>query len=100
MPLKYQFSEEAEADVYEAYGWYEEQQVGLGDAFLESLDAAKEAIIRNPTAYRFRYKKKVRGFVVNRFPFLMLYIVSKKSIDVISVFHTSQQPKVWKDRVK
>lgn len=82
MLYKYQLSEEAESDVYEAYVWYEKQREGLGEEFLEALDSAKEAIINNPKTYRIRYKKKVRGFLVSRFPYLLLYAVNENNIDV------------------
>jgi toxin ParE1/3/4 len=100
VPYNYQLSEEAESDVYESYLWYEKQKAGLGEEFLEAVDAAKEAIISNPKTYRIRYKKKVRGFLVSRFPYLILYIISGNNIDVISVFNTHKQPKGWKKRVK
>ena len=99
MPFKYQLSEEAELDVLNAYDWYEEQQLGLGSYFLEALDKAEKAIIRNPTSFRFRHKNKVRGFVVDKFPFPILYVVSQNTIDVISVFHTSQRPNSWQSRL-
>lgn len=100
MPYNYQLSEEAETDIYESYIWYESQQSMLGENFLGSLDAAKQAIISNPATYRIRYKKKVRGFVVKDFPYLILYIINGNNIDVISVFNTRQHPKKWKKRVK
>lgn len=100
MPYNYQLSEEAETDIYESYVWYESQQLMLGEKFLDSLDSAKQAIISNPLTYRIRYKKKVRGFIVKDFPYLVLYIIKGNNIDVISVFNTSQHPKRWKKRVK
>ena len=72
----------------------------LGEKFLDSLDAAKQAIINNPATYRIHYKKTVRGFVFKDFPYLVLYIIKGNNIDVISVFNTSQDPKKWKKRVK
>lgn len=38
----------------EAYTWYEQQRVGLGEEFLESLDKACQSIIQNPAGYRTR----------------------------------------------
>lgn len=99
MPENYQLSDEAELDVEDGYSWYESKKVGLGEEFLGSLDQAKEAIERNPTTYRVRYKKKVRSFVVHRFPYLVLYVVKGQNIDVISVFNTNQHPRKWKKRV-
>jgi len=100
MPYKYQLSEEAEEDIFDGYLWYEKQKTGLGEEFLEALDGAEQTIVSNPNTYQVRYKKKVRTFVVNRFPYLIFYVIDGKNIDVISVFNTKQHPKEWKDRVK
>ncbi|SMD46198.1 ParE toxin of type II toxin-antitoxin system, parDE [Aquiflexum balticum DSM 16537] len=100
MPYNYQLSEEAESDVYDSFLWYEKQKEGLGEEFLEALDAAGKAITINPTTYRIRFKNKVRAFVVDRFPYLILYIVNGNDIDVISVFNTNQHPRRWKERLK
>lgn len=99
MSYNYQLSEEAESDIEQGYLWYESKQEGLGEAFLESLDKAKKAIVSNPTTYRLRYKERVRGFVIKSFPYLILYIVAGRNIDVISVFNTNQDPSKWKRRV-
>ena len=72
----------------------------LGEKFLDSLDSAKRSIINNPLPYRERYKKKVRGFVVKDFPYLVWYIIKGNNIDVIYVFNISQHPKKWKKLVK
>ncbi|QCK14483.1 type II toxin-antitoxin system RelE/ParE family toxin [Mangrovivirga cuniculi] len=100
MTYNYRFSEEAESDIYDSYLWYEKQRSGLGEEFLKELENAARAIISNPTTYRIRFKKKVRVFVVNRFPYLILYIVNGGNIDAISVFNTNQDSKKWKKRVK
>jgi plasmid stabilization system protein ParE len=97
MLYNYNLSQEAEDDMLEAYIWYEQQQEGLGEEFLESLDEARLSIIRNPATYPMRYKK-VRAFLVNRFPYLILYALERKNINVISVFNTSRDPQVWKKR--
>lgn len=99
MAKHYRLSDEAELDVEEGYRWYEGKREGLGELFLRELDQAKEAIISNPKSYRIRYRKKVRGFVVKRFPYLILYVVNGDNIDVIAVFNTHQHPKKWKRRV-
>ena len=100
MPYKYNLSKEAEGDMFEAYVWYEQKRAGLGEEFLESLDKAEQSIIQNPATYRTRYKRKVRAFLVDRFPYLILYVLEKKDVNVISVFNTNQDPKTWKKRIK
>lgn len=99
MPYKYNLSQEAEDDMLEAYVWYEQQRSGLGEDFLESLDKARQAILQNPATYSIRYKKKVRAFLVDRFPYLILYVLEKKDVNIISLFNTSRDPKTWKKRI-
>ncbi len=98
MPYNYKLSQEAEDDLLEAYVWYEEQRAGLGEEFLNALDKSRQTLLLNPETYRVRYKKKVRAFLVDRFPFLILYVLEKKEVNVISVFNTSRDPLIWKKR--
>jgi len=42
---------EAEQDLVEAYGWYEERRAGLGEEFLSCIDACIEAVCRVPEMY-------------------------------------------------
>lgn len=100
MPSDYNLSQEAEDDILEAYLWYEEQRPGLGEEFLESLDKAHQSIMQNPSTYRTRYKKKARAFLVDRFPYVILYVLEKQEVNVISVFNTSRDPQIWKKRIK
>jgi len=37
---------------------------------MDALDAAKTAIINSPQAYPVRYKKKIRAFLMDRFPYI------------------------------
>lgn len=99
MKFEVQLSEEAEEDVFESFNWYEKKQSGLGDEFLSEIQNSFQLIGKNPESYRIRYRQKVRAFVVDRFPFLILYIIKEKMVDVVSVFHTSRNPKTWKKRV-
>ncbi|MEX0608702.1 MAG: type II toxin-antitoxin system RelE/ParE family toxin [Balneolaceae bacterium] len=99
MAFTYRISTEAQNDITEAYNWYEKEQSNLGDEFLKSLDTAKDAIIDNPRVFSFRYQSKVRGYLLERFPFIVLYIINDQFIDVISVFHTSQNPQKYEERV-
>jgi hypothetical protein len=39
---------EAEQDLDAAYGWYEQQRIGLGEEFLSCVEACIEGILRSP----------------------------------------------------
>ena len=48
---------EAEADIEEAYRWYEQQSRGLGAEFLRAVDACLALITRQPELYPEKYKR-------------------------------------------
>jgi hypothetical protein len=43
---------EAEQDIAEAYGWYENKRLGLGEEFLSRVDARIQGIVRQPELHR------------------------------------------------
>ena len=90
------FRPEAERDLTEAYGWYEDQRVGLGEEFLSCVEAAIESVKRNPEMYE-RLHGEVRRVLTRRFPFGIFFIFEGNQIVVISVFHASRDPKKWED---
>ncbi len=100
MDYEFRLSQDAERDVLNGYVWYEKKRKGLGEEFLEALDTAEKVIVSNPRIFPFRYKKKLRGFVVSRFPYLILYIVKNYNIVVLTVFNTRQTPGRLEDRVR
>jgi plasmid stabilization system protein ParE len=89
---------EAEQDASEAYTWYEQQESGLGEEFLRCVDACIRAIRRNPEIYRVVHDSYRRA-VLRRFPYVVFYEFVDNIIIVYSVFHCSQDPKKWRNRL-
>lgn len=89
---------EAEQDVAQAYGWYEEQEPGLGEEFLRCVDACLQFIRRNPEMYPVAHQDYRRG-VLRRFPYVAFYEHSETKVIVYAVFHCSQDPKKWRSRL-
>ena len=56
----------------EAYEWYEEQVAGLGNEFLEALDAQFEVIAQSPQIYA-ETQRGVRRALLSRFPYGVFY---------------------------
>jgi plasmid stabilization system protein ParE len=48
MSLSVVLRPEAEADLHDAYGWYEWQQSGLGRRFVEQVSAAFDQLAEQP----------------------------------------------------
>ncbi len=88
---------EAEGDLAEAGSWYEEQQEGLGQQFLDEALVALESIGAKPMLYP-SVGRNTRRAVMRRFPFGVYYRVEESLIVVIAVMHGSRDPKRWKSR--
>jgi plasmid stabilization system protein ParE len=88
---------EAAQDVDEAYGWYEIQRAGLGEEFLNCVDACVQAICRSPEMHSKVYQAYRRG-LVRRFPYAIFYEYTSNVVTVYCVFHTSRDPEKWRRR--
>jgi len=88
---------EAEADIKDAYEWYEAQRKGLGEGFLLCIEEALSRASRNPEIYSVVYKD-VRRLLIHRFPFGVFFIEGEESISVLAVLHARRNPKKWKGR--
>jgi len=98
MTLAILFRPEAGLDLIETRDWYERQQLGLGEAFANSVDETLDRIEAMPQMYAvvFRVMRRVK---LRRFPYLVYYRVSSELIEVIAVLHGSRDPKLWQERV-
>ena len=68
MTYHFAASQRAKKNLQIAYDWYELQRKGLGEEFIESIDAAFNSVKRHPLFYGFR-RKNVRGCRVKGFPY-------------------------------
>jgi len=94
MACKIAFSLRAQKDIYESVTWYEEQQIGLGDRFVDTIDAAFNTISLNPEAF-LKKKNQLRQMPVSEFPYVIVYkIENEHVVNVLRVFHTSRNPKL------
>ena len=81
----------AEEDILLAYRWYEERLVGLGLAFLESLDFTFSNILAHPYIYT-EAIPGVRRSVTRAFPYLVFYACELNSVHILAVIHAAQNP--------
>ena len=98
MHLKLRFAPEVEADLDEAYAWYEGQRSGLGEEFLACVDARLHALCRAPEAHGFAYLGYRRA-LIRRFPYQVFYELDHDILTVYCVFHTSREQEKWKQRL-
>lgn len=88
------FAPEAEKDIAEAYGWYEQQRFGHGEQILTCVDACIEGICRMLDMTAFAHETYRR-----RFPYVIFYEHLQSVVTAYGVFHTSQDPAKWRKRL-
>ena len=93
------FLPEVESDVEDAFAWYELQRDGLGDEFLNAVEACIVKIRRNPDAFQ-QIFKTIRRALVRRFPFGVFFVIKNYEITVTAIVHLARHPKSWKVRKK
>jgi plasmid stabilization system protein ParE len=91
------FRPEVRKEIDEVYSWYESQQPGLGDNFLEQIDEALDRICQMPESYPAVYRD-VRRAVVRRFPYAIYYRIVSSRVIITAVFHGRRNPKAWQVR--
>lgn len=98
MAVELVISGDAENDLGDAYHWYEQRRVGLGEEFLGCIDACIQRICRTPDLFG-AVHQDFRRALVRRFPYAVFYEYDGRSVTIYAVFHTSRDPKKWRERL-
>jgi plasmid stabilization system protein ParE len=88
---------EAEADIAEAYQYYESCRENLGSDFILCIEESISRIKKNPRQYKIIYKNVHRA-LVRRFPYGIYYILKDDRIIILGVLHARKNPKHWQTR--
>ena len=97
MPRELIIRPEADAELGEAFEWYETRVPGLGSDFILAIDATLAGILRNPRQHP-RVHKTVRRALLRRFPYEIFFALGDHHIVILAVFHAKRNPKRWTDR--
>jgi plasmid stabilization system protein ParE len=83
----------AHLDEFEAYEWYEQQRIGLGEELLTELEACYQKIAEHPEYFSFiDERKELRDCLMPRFPFLIVFRIINNTVEVITVHHAKKHP--------
>jgi plasmid stabilization system protein ParE len=99
MAVELVLTPEAEQDVSEAYGWYENRRYGLGEEYLSCVDACIQSICRVPEMHA-KVHEDYRRVLVRRFPYAVFYEFTGGTVTVYCVFHTSRNPGKLRKRLR
>ena len=80
----------AEADLREAWLWYESQRAGLGDELLGEVHAAIRRLETDPERRPFYYRD-FRRLLTRRFPYKLFYRVEGGRVIVFRILHAKRE---------
>ncbi len=99
MAYQIRFHPEALSEYSDAYNWYEQQSIGLGDKFELAVEDKLEKLVKNPELYHFT-KGIFRECAIPSLPYVVVYsIYPNKNVIFISALHHTGRNSKTKFRV-
>lgn len=81
-----------------AVAWYLERSETAANNFVAELDRALDLIVQTPDRWP-RGPQATRRFVLQRYPFALIYREKETAIELIAVAHGHRRPSYWKSRL-
>ena len=89
------FDAAAQAEIAEAFDWYEQKSYGLGGDFLRVVAAATEHLARNPEAFA-PTRGRFRRILLRRFPYALHFeLLGDQRVSVLACLHHRRNPARW-----
>lgn len=95
MAYKVISSPKVEKDIETAIKFYADIQKSLAKRFLSELKSTLKNIPTRPYHYQIRYAS-VRLAHLKTFPYSIHFVIDKKSIIILAVFHMAMDSENWK----
>lgn len=92
-----QFHPEANQELIEAREWYDRRSEVAAQAFSLAINQAIDRILEAPLRYPIGRRGEHR-FVLDRFPYTILYRIRRNDVFVTAVAHQSRRPGYWRHR--
>lgn len=94
MSYKLIFDPKALRELSDSWNWYEQRQTGLGNEFEKEVYNRIKYIEQDPERYP-QKRKSYREIKIKKYPFLIVYKFYRKgkTVLIVSIFHTSRNPK-------
>lgn len=80
---------EAEQEMIEAFGWYEDRVTGLGHEFLLSIDSIFDAVSQSPLQFPIIYRN-IRRALMRRFPYEVFFVLQNNRTIILAVHHAKR----------
>jgi len=86
------------AELKSAVSWYLEQNQTAADRFASELDRAIDLVTTWPGRWP-PGERGTRKFVLQRFPYAVIYREKESAVQILAVAHGHRQPGYWKERL-
>lgn len=96
--MRVEFHPEAIAEFRAAAGYYETQHDGLGNRFINAVEAAVAHIVEAPSSRRI-VEDDIRRCLTKVFPYAVLFSIEDGYILIVAVMHCRREPGYWRNRV-
>jgi len=97
MSRQFTIHEMAEVEVNEAADFYDLENSGLGNVFLDEVERAIRAISQYPKV-GLLVRHGVRKMSLLKFPYSLVYTVRSDEIRILAVAHQKRRPFYWRSR--
>lgn len=87
----------ARADLDDALTWYADHAPEMLPQFRDALRVVVERIETNPRQFP-PSPRQTRRALLRRFPYLVIFREQSEAVYVVAVFHTSRDPRIWRER--
>jgi plasmid stabilization system protein ParE len=88
----------AEAELDEAFTYYQEQEVGLGVRFYAEVRNTVDRIVAYPEAWS-PVSENTRRCRTKVFPYGVIYQVREDGILIVAIAHLHRKPEFWRERL-
>ena len=78
--------------------YYDSQQSGLGDEFLEEVVSVTDRILEMPLSWQ-SLSPNTRRCLLHRFPYALIYTLEEQEIVIVAVVHLHRKPEHWRGRL-
>lgn len=95
--MTFQYHPEAAKELMSSIQYYEEKSIGLGAEFLDEIEDAIARALAHPQSGSLLTKLD-RRILLARFPYEIIYGVSKNLLTIIAIKHMKRKPGYWKSR--
>lgn len=85
-------------DLKSAIGWYLERSEPAAVEFAAEMDRAVALVVESPARWP-TGEHGTRKFILNRFPFAVVYREKQTSIQILAIAHGHRNPDYWKGRL-